>query len=426
METFKLTVSKEFKKRCAVFFEMNPELQGQIIESGLKAYQTVLKRECQNSEIMIENEKQRIENEYYTQLDLLENKNKTLEKTIKNLQKDEYERIMEDRLLQKEINNDRELLLTNQLKELERIYQDQLNDLKLRNKNLIERSDVQLSQREDYYRKEIKKQEEMLQEMRLENKKLLTKDRNNKIKGAEGENYILGYLNKHFGKYEITKVCDTKHGGDIRLVIDNKTILIEIRNYQNSVSLERRQTLIRDVLEQDSDGGILVSLHSGVVGKKDMEIDVTKEGKVLVFCHNVWNELDKLKGAIYMICRASSQINDFGVTERNEFLEILEKSREKLRSMNTHIQGLDTLRRDFQQSHQKLISKLSNDNKCVDNNSEIEKNVEILESNQGTLDVIEMEDYNKMTVKELKTLLRKKHQLVKGNKTELIKRLINL
>ena len=66
-----------------------------------------------------------------------------------------------------------------------------------------------------------------------------------------------------------------------------------------------------DVRVQKADGGILVSLQSGVVGKSDMEMEVTSDGKVLVFCHNVWSELDKLKGAINMICSACCNLKDF-------------------------------------------------------------------------------------------------------------------
>ena len=314
-----------------------------------------------------------------------------LESQLSYSQEQQQSLIEADRRQQKLLYESRIAGLEQQVSESSQQIQARIQEEREHLSSLHEK---QMLQTEKVYQKQIEQQWEKIAS--LEEK--LESGHNNKLKGSVGEDTVMCFLSKHFPDCELEKVANTKHGGDIKLVtpsrLGSRTVIFEVRNYQNSVSAERRQTLERDVHEQDADAGILVSLQSGIVGRKHMELEVTKLGKPIVFLSNALENLQDILGGLSMIHSYTSLENvAFGDSERQGMVEVIQRQSGEIQELNKQIAALQQLKKKLVTSNQRLL--------------------EIVEPSSAACD---------LTVAKLRSLLKSKKQSTSGRRSELLAR----
>lgn len=381
-----IKTTQELQKRYPWFFSCPDESQKmRILEVGLMAHgvahETAYGEATRDGEILREQERQH----HQKQLAKMEEK-------LSYHQEQQQSLIEADRQQQR-------LLYEGRMTGLEQQLADANQHLKARiqeeREHLSRLHEKQALQTEKIYQKQIQQHVEKI--TKLEEK--LESGHNNKFKGTVGEDTVMCFLSKRFPDCLVEKVANTKHGGDIKLVtpphLGSRTVIFEVRNYQNAVSAERRQTLERDIHEQEADAGILVSLQSGIVGRKHMELEVTKLGKPIVYLSNALDSLHDILGGLSMIHSYTTLENvTFGDSERQGMLEVIQRQTGEIAELNKQIAGLQQLKK-------KLVS-----------------------SNQRLLEIVEPSSSNteEFTVAKLKSLLKSKKLPTTGKRMDLLKR----
>lgn len=139
-------------------------------------------------------------------------------------------------------------------------------------------------------------------------KQLITKtvkeDNNVRMKGIEGEKRILDGLSEKLmyrDGYTVESVSGYAHMCDIVVKrTNNPLIRIESKAYQDKVKSSEVTKFCRD-LNETKDHGIFVSLHSGIVGRGDKEIQQLASGKFAIYLSNNNYNIDEIISMIHLI-----------------------------------------------------------------------------------------------------------------------------
>ena len=338
-----LSVTKPFHKKYKWFFEHDSaDLKMNVLESGILAHQAATHYTSIEQESVLQQQQQQAQ----TQID-------SLQEQLDYTQKQQKQLIMLDRKQQQSIHQSNLDHLQQKLKESDSTIQQRLDDERQHLDSIYQ---TQVKQIDSLYQTQIKQLHDKINQLQS----ILDQNQNNnKFKGSIGEDTVLDYLHKTYPDSQIDKVANTKHGGDIKMItpssLGEKTVIFEIRNYQNSVSAERRQTLERDVHEQDADAGILVSLHSGIVGRKHMELEFTKRHKPLIYLSNAIESLNDIQGALSMIYSYTSIPNPvIQDSERQQIIDLIQQQSTHIQELNKQIQSLQLSKKKLLQTHQNL------------------------------------------------------------------------
>jgi hypothetical protein len=93
-------------------------------------------------------------------------------------------------------------------------------------------------------------------------------------KGQSGENIVLDILKDKFPDFQIENTSKFAHHGDIQVTTTNKIkIIVEVKNYNKTVDQEQIDKLKFDMKFTNINLAILISLNSGIVGRKRFEIE---------------------------------------------------------------------------------------------------------------------------------------------------------
>ena len=119
-------------------------------------------------------------------------------------------------------------------------------------------------------------------------------------KGQVSEFVMEELVNRLYPTGEIVNTSSQTACCDLLLKRENKPkILFENKNYKRNVDLDELKKFLRDIAENKC-CGIMLSQHSGIVGKPDYFIEV-HDGNVIVYLHNVEYSGDKIKTAVDII-----------------------------------------------------------------------------------------------------------------------------
>ncbi len=129
---------------------------------------------------------------------------------------------------------------------------------------------------------------------------LLKKFENSNRKGAISENLTFSVLSDLYPSAEIENVGQTKETGDLMLMRHNKpTILVENKYWTRPVTQGEVVKFIRDTEIQNC-CGLFLSQNARITVKENFEIDI-HNGNILIYCHDVNNDPDKIKLAIEIL-----------------------------------------------------------------------------------------------------------------------------
>jgi hypothetical protein len=143
--------------------------------------------------------------------------------------------------------------------------------------------------------------EKLLEEERNKREKLIIRDQNSTIKGIDGEDFTLQELNKRFPTSEIEDTHKESNRGDFIIKIKNMQIMIENKNYSRNVPKVEIEKFYSDIKNNaDINGGVFVSLKSGICKKEDFQLEII-EGKPIVFLHKLLQNMDNITKAVMII-----------------------------------------------------------------------------------------------------------------------------
>lgn len=93
-------------------------------------------------------------------------------------------------------------------------------------------------------------------------------------KGTQGENIVYDIIANKFNNVQIENTSKKPHSGDINITFaSKKQLIVEVKNYNTTVDIEQIEKLKYDMKYSKINCGILISLNSGIVGKKKFELE---------------------------------------------------------------------------------------------------------------------------------------------------------
>jgi hypothetical protein len=124
----------------------------------------------------------------------------------------------------------------------------------------------------------------LINEIKLENQNNLLILNKNNNKGNIGENIIYEFFNNN--NYQIEDTSEIAHSGDLKLYLSeiNQNVLIEIKNYKNTVDQKQIDKFYYDLDYTGIKLGIFISLNSKIVNLKyPIEWKITNNNLILIF-----------------------------------------------------------------------------------------------------------------------------------------------
>jgi len=134
----------------------------------------------------------------------------------------------------------------------------------------------------------------------------ISRGQNSSFKGQDGEDFVHGKLNMLFPKAEIEDTHNEPHRGDF-IMRENigkleMIMMIETKNYKNNVQKSEIDKFYRDIdnpANNDIQCAVLISLTCGICSKEDFQFE-SRNGRPILFIHNLNKNFDKLKLAVLM------------------------------------------------------------------------------------------------------------------------------
>jgi hypothetical protein len=177
-------------------------------------------------------------------------------------------------------------------------------------------------------------------------------------KGQVSEFVMEELINRLYPTGEILNTSSQTACCDLLLKRENKPkILLENKNYKRNVDLDEIKKFLRDIAENKS-CGIMLSQHSGIVGKPDYFIEV-HDGNVIVYLHNVEYSGEKIKTAVDIIDNLYDKLSVITSKESQQGItikkECLDKINEEYQFFIAHKETVCNTVRDMSK---KLLSQL--------------------------------------------------------------------
>lgn len=250
----------------------------------------------------------------------------------------------------KEVSSTQHTSLVSEMKSIPMLVKGTLSKSmnKLERLDQIEQ-DVKIILQEYPLMKVIKSEiDKMMSRVEEMSKQLLSKavkeENNSSLKGHEGERRLLEGLSEHLlcrDGYRVENVSGQAHECDLVIRREgHRTIRIESKVYKEKVRTSEVDKFCRD-LQECEDHGIFVSLHSGVVGRCNNEIQQLSTGRFAVYLSNNNYNIEQIVSMIYMIYRLDEIIDKYKVEEDEDgFIvspECLQIIKEKIDDHNNHI-----------------------------------------------------------------------------------------
>lgn len=166
-------------------------------------------------------------------------------------------------------------------------------------------------------------------------------------KGKVGEAFVEEAISSHFKNLVCNNVAGTAHKGDLLIEADGYNIIVECKNYSNTVPLKEVKKLHNDMVKNNVKYGIMVSLNSKIVGKKQFDIEkISPDGDMYVlYCSNVGDDECSIVWSI-MIIQAfhkilSNSIKSKKVNKLAKFSDMIHNLQELLSDIDKCSDGWD-------------------------------------------------------------------------------------
>lgn len=187
----------------------------------------------------------------------------------------------------------------------------------------------------------------------------IKEENNSSVKGSEGEKRLLDGLSEQLmcrDGYRIENVSGQSHECDLIVKREGyRSIRIESKAYKDKVRTSEVDKFCRDLLECE-DHGIFVSLHSGIVGRCNNEIQQLASGRIAVYLTNNNYNIENIISVIYMIYilddvidKNKEEVDGIVISQ-----ECFQKIREKIAETNNYMTQATTKLKESLQFMYKL------------------------------------------------------------------------
>jgi len=187
-------------------------------------------------------------------------------------------------------------------------------------------------------------------------------------KGELAENILENIFNQRYGDIHFKNMSQVAHSGDAWLYLpDNKVIMIESKNYTNTVNKDEVIKMENDMITNHIKWGIFLSFNSGIQGMKDIDFHIfnhNNENYQVLMISNLSNDISRLDLGVTLIRKLLNYYSDLQKfpwlvnnikNELNQLNELLEQNyllRDSFSSMEKNIMkdinGFYTILRDYQ------------------------------------------------------------------------------
>lgn len=208
-----------------------------------------------------------------------------------------------------------------------------------------EKFDIQRQELRTFYENklsDLNEQKDLLRN-RFEDKisQMTSRTQNSSFKGQDGEFIIEKQLNLLFPMAEVEDTHTIAGRGDFIVYINGITLMVENKNYTRNVQKCEIDKFYRDIQSSangDINGGMLLSMESGICAREDFSIEF-RNGKPVIFLHNVKNNMHHIKLAAQVLTLIINQ-KDLDWSKQETLTLISETAR--------------TLKRNYQKQRAKL------------------------------------------------------------------------
>jgi hypothetical protein len=154
----------------------------------------------------------------------------------------------------------------------------------------------------DYETYQIK---ESIQQLQQVTKDIFGLSKTSQKRGEIGENMIYNIFQNDYQNYSFEKTNHVPHSADaIVTTSNNDKFLLEIKNYQNVIDQKEIIKLKYDMEYTSINYALLISIQSGIVGKKTIDIEkfiINNKEQIIVYCSYIFDEPHKLHTCITLL-----------------------------------------------------------------------------------------------------------------------------
>lgn len=178
-------------------------------------------------------------------------------------------------------------------------------------------------------------------------------------KGEIAENILENIFNSRYGDIEFKNTSQIPHSGDAWLYLpNNKIIMLESKNYTNTVNKDEIIKLKNDMITNHIKWALLLSFNSNIQGMKEIDFDIfyhNNENYHIIFVSNLTNDIYKLDFSISLIRKLLNSYSDL-----EEFPWIINNIKFELTNLNNILEQNYLLRDQFIIMENEIIKNINN------------------------------------------------------------------
>jgi hypothetical protein len=289
----------------------------------------------------------------------------------------------------------------------------------------------------------------LINELKIEQQNNLLLLNKNTNKGNLGENIVYEFFIQN--NYQIEDTSEIAHAGDLKLFLPdiNQHVLIEIKNYKNTVDQKQIDKFYYDIEYTGIKLGIFISLTSKIVNiKYPIEWKITNNNEILIFISEC--SIDHLYLAIFCLIslyKSNNKSDNNYINYKNEelfndikYLSLQKENVNKLKneiiqihssysnSILTLYNNLCIFDNNFNYIVNKIYNKLDNIIKIGAKDNDLYLQLDKLQTNNKDILELIISDLNndyKLEIIENKKIIIKSNDLYKGE-IKILKTTINL
>ena len=281
----------------------------QLMQKGMKNIQLWKNKEWQQKLIQLEENKN----------DIIKNLNQSMEKLVEKQAEKNIEHKSEIENIKYDLKEKYKLIYSTQINEItdkNTMYLEQITNEKNKvwelkdsfHKTLNEKLDIIRKEKDELrnnYQNKMESQRKVYEsQLDKEREKYLAihkRNENSTLLGQDGEEFTYHTLNRLFPKSEVIDTHTEKESGDFRLIYNNLTLLLEVKNYSGNVLKKEIVKFRRDMeCQSEAKGGVFISLKSGISAREDFGLEVSN-GKPIIFLTYTKDNMKKIKLAVKII-----------------------------------------------------------------------------------------------------------------------------
>ena len=163
-------------------------------------------------------------------------------------------------------------------------------------------------------------------------------------KGGVTENIIMENVCKYFPNAEVTSIGCEAERGDILVKVNNLSIMVEVKNYKVNTTTKEVEKFHRDLINNEYDASILVSINSGITGYKNKFSYEMIGNKFAVYLSNTGTDCIGISWAILFISASLTLTKNVLYENKNDIDLILKFVTNKLKLLESCIEDNNNIR----------------------------------------------------------------------------------